>query len=149
MTHHLNKHFHSEKSDQASLRHIFLFSHHNPGDGIDDTDIYIGSCPYTSLERNNLCKGDINFDNNNLYDWYVFEVVCSSDCYGRYVYIRKVTSNGQLSLCEIEIYGVESKFKGITQISSTYKTKQINKAVFFYFVFCFFLRKDEQHMFRI
>ncbi len=70
---------------------------------IDGAEVYVGSCPYSSLHRNNRCNdvGDVN---------YVTEVYCPSRTYGRYVYITQ-NGNTVIALCEIEIYGTEGKWK--------------------------------------
>ncbi|XP_072033476.1 uncharacterized protein [Amphiura filiformis] len=93
----------------------------NP-DWLQNADVYVGSCPASSVTNNNVCDNNIpSVTGDN-----VVEVRCTGTNYGRYVYIHQDTTSSQrIALSEVEVYGDDVPISDQATVqfsSSTFQT---------------------------
>ncbi|XP_072048003.1 uncharacterized protein [Amphiura filiformis] len=87
---------------------------------LNDADVYVGSCPASSLTSNNECQTGITVTGNED----IVEVRCTGTNYGRYVYIHQNVGN-QIALCEVEVYGDDVPIQDLVNVefsSATFET---------------------------
>ncbi|XP_072048006.1 uncharacterized protein [Amphiura filiformis] len=78
---------------------------------LNDADVYVGSCPASSLTSNNECQTGITVTG----DEDIVEVRCTGTNYGRYVYIHQNVGN-QIALCEVEVYGDDVPIQDLVNV---------------------------------
>ncbi len=86
---------------------------------LDSLQVYVGNCRPDDVSDNTVCKADIGDVANGATaeQAAIIEVTCDDNVsYGRYVYLIPDVDTNPFQICEVRVYGSDSRFTCISDL---------------------------------